>query len=182
MSRSQTTSLVAFVRQAQPLLALEQRGVLRSQRSSRDVPSFAQNVTRSESSSYGPVDVLVRDDGHAAERVKIRVGVEAGLDRPRAERLDVDGVVVVEELPHERRGDVLAVHDQREGDVPEAVGALVSGRSAVRSPSPAASVVMRVSLPGNLPGSSGFCDGTACRCLPIRSRKRWVPSISARQR
>ena len=67
----------------------------------------------------------VRDDRHAVERLQIRGLVEPQAPRPLRERLAVHVVVLEEELARVHVGHVLAGHDQRERDVPQAVAAAV---------------------------------------------------------
>ena len=71
------------------------------------------------------LEAFVRDDRHARERLEIGLLAKAEPARALSEGGLVDLVVVEEELPRVDVGDVLAVDDQREGDIPKAVGALV---------------------------------------------------------
>ena len=167
-----------------PLLALDEQRVLALvlQRLQAHLAEHAHEVGDEPDRL---LQARVRDDRHAVERLEIRGLVEPQAPRPRRERLAVHVVVLEEELPRVHVGHVLAGHDQREGDVPQAVAAAVGVVLGLVQPLDEPPVDAQVALQAPLQRLRVLPVDSACRCpaspvamrtLPERSRTASVTS------
>ena len=149
-----------------PLLALDEQRVL-ALVLQRLQAHLAEHVHEVGDEPDRLLQSRVRDDRHAVERLQIRGLVEPQTPRPLRERLAVHVVVLEEELAGVHVGHVLAGHDQREGDVPQAVAAAVGVVLGLVQPLDEPPVDAQVALQAPLQG---------LRVLPVIARADVLPA------